>query len=156
MLEASRTRYPAGIRVNRVIVLDERHQESVPTQTIPPLDYRDSSGPTETPEAFFPAVERQSPNRTADRTSQHGLLTFESCKVSLQIDFNTHWSSESKHRPHFVSDETEAGVCAVGAYDHAISAPAHPERWSLPHHRIAQAPWLLRRLPVRVPRRACS
>jgi hypothetical protein len=118
------------------------------------LDYCDSSRPPETPEAFFPAVERQSPNRRADRTRQQGLLTFESCKVSLQIDFNTHWSSTSKHHPHFVSDETEAGVCVVGAFDHAISAPAHPERWSLAHPRIAQAPWLRGRLLARAPVRA--
>jgi hypothetical protein len=114
------------------------------------LDYRDSNRPTETPEAFFPAVERQSPNRTAGRTRQQGLLTFESCKVSLQIDFNTHRSSESKHYPHFVSAETEAGVCVVGAFGDAISVPAHPERLSLAHPPIAQAPWLLDRLLAHV------
>ena len=74
-----------------------------------------------------------------------------SCKVSLQIDFNTHWSPESNHHSHFVSDETEAGVCVVDAFDEAISAPAHPEHWSLAQPRLAQAPWLHGRLLARVP-----
>ena len=51
--------------------------------------------------------------------------------MSPSIDFNTHWSSESKHHPHFVSDETAADACPVGAFDDAISAPAHPELWSV-------------------------
>ena len=74
--------------------------------------------------------------------------------MSLQIDFNTHGSSESKHHPHFVSAETEAGVCVVGAFGDAISVPAHPERLSLAHPPIAQALWLRRRLLARVPLRA--
>jgi hypothetical protein len=66
------------------------------------------------------------------------------------INFNTHWSSESKNHPHFVSGETSAGVCVVGAFGDAISVPAHPERLSLAHRPIAQAPWLLDRLLARV------
>ena len=52
---------------------------------------------------------------------------------------NTFESSESKHRPHFLWDETEAGVCVVGAFDDAIPALAHPERWSLAHPRLVLA-----------------
>ena len=74
--------------------------------------------------------------------------------MSLQFDFNTHWSSESKHHPHFVSGETAAGVCVVGAFDDAISALAHPERWPLAPPLLAPATWLLGRLLVRVPVRA--
>jgi hypothetical protein len=64
-------------------------------------------------------------------------------------------ASERGQRGSFNSDETEAGVCAAAAL-HAISAAAHPERWSLAHPALAPATWLLARLPARVPRRACS
>jgi hypothetical protein len=74
--------------------------------------------------------------------------------VSLQINFNTHWSSEFKRYPHFVSGETEAGVCVVDSFDDATSAAAHPGRWSFAHPRIAQAIWLPGRLLARVPVRA--
>jgi hypothetical protein len=46
--------------------------------------------------------------------------------------------SECGQRASFNSDETEAGVCAVAAFD-AISAPAHPELWSLAHPALAPA-----------------
>lgn len=62
--------------------------------------------------------------------------------MSLQIDFEAHWSSESN--PHSVSIETAAGVCVVAAFDDATSALAHPG--SLVHPPISQAPWLRGRL----------
>jgi hypothetical protein len=46
--------------------------------------------------------------------------------------------SEFGQRASFNSDETEAGVCAVAAFD-VISAPAHPALWSLPHPALALA-----------------
>ncbi len=67
---------------------------------------------------------------------------------------STKTASNSKSRD-VTSGETEAGVCVClkrTAFD-AMSAPAHPE---LSHPALAPATWLLRRLPARVPRRACS
>jgi hypothetical protein len=46
--------------------------------------------------------------------------------------------SEYGQRASFNSDETEAGVCAVAAFD-AISAAAHPALWSLAHPALAPA-----------------
>jgi hypothetical protein len=59
--------------------------------------------------------------------------------VSLQLTSTLTEVPNLKHHPHFVSGETEVGVWAVGAFDEAISAPAHPELWSLAHPPLAPA-----------------
>jgi hypothetical protein len=63
--------------------------------------------------------------------------------------------SECGQRASFNSDETPADACAAGAFDDAIPELAHPQRWSLAHAPLAPATWLLGRLLVRVPVRAC-
>src|SRR5713101_1060295 len=75
----------------------------------------------------------------------HPLAPFRHVVVSTKT------ASNSKSRD-VTSGETEAGVCAVAAFD-AVSAPAHLGVWSLAHPALAPTTWLLRRLPARVPRR---
>ena len=63
--------------------------------------------------------------------------------MSFSIDFNTHWSSESKHHPHFVSDETAAGVCVVGGFVLVGSMMRYPHRRILNfgHSRVTCVLW---------------